>query len=143
MKKQGGLSEADLMRTLQVEATKHGARLWRNQVGTGLAIRGRSSQHRESILKACQELATKMGGSAQRITYGLPTGSGDLIGYAYREIKLEHVGSCWPVFASAEVKTATGRPSDEQRRWNAFVLSVGGVSGIVRSMDDLRSLLKK
>lgn len=143
MKPERQQTEADLMRSMMAEAPKHGARLWRNNVGQGLSIRARSTQHREAIIKACQELATRMGGSAQRITYGLPTGSGDLIGYAYREIKLEHVGSCWPVFASAEVKTATGRPSDEQRRWNAFVLSVGGVSGIVRSIDDLRTLLKK
>lgn len=125
--------EADLMRSLMVEAPRHGARLWRNNVGTGLAIRAKTPALRQAIIAECQAVAARMGGSAARITYGLPTGSGDLIGFVQRD--------AGPVFASVEVKTKTGRETEDQKRWRAYVQSVGGVAGAVRSVDELRALI--
>lgn len=129
------------MRALMVEAPKLGARLWRNNVGSGLMVRGKSPQHRESIIAECQAIAVRMGGSASRITFGLPTGSGDLIGYVGYTVTPADVGSVIPKFASVEVKTARGRSSDEQKAWHRFVISVGGASGEVRSVDELRALI--
>ena len=50
------------------------------------------------------------------------------------------VGQKIAVFASAELKTAKGRPSEDQTNWiNAVNLS-GGIAGIVRSMKDFKEL---
>lgn len=133
-------NEIDLMRRLQVRASSQGARLWRNQVGQGLLIRGRD---REAIVKACQALAEKMGGSASRVTFGLPTGSGDMVGYVPKLITSGDVGTVLPLFACPEVKTKTGRLSDEQKHWRAFVESVGGAHAVLRSEEELDAWLKR
>lgn len=136
-------TEADLMRCMMVEASKHGARLWRNNVGTGLAVRGASSAQREAIIKACQELAKRMGGSAGRITYGLAVGSGDLIGYVPRTITQADVGKTLPVFVGPEVKTKTGRSSPDQIAWRRFLGSVGAGAAELRSLEELRAFLAR
>jgi hypothetical protein len=69
------------------------------------------------------------GRQVRHISYGLAVGSGDLIGLARGR------------FVSLEVKTPTGRASAEQLRWVALVRSLGGVAGIVRSVDEARGLI--
>lgn len=63
------------------------------------------------------------------IRYGLGNGSADLIGVFRGR------------FVAVEVKTPSGRQSDDQRRWELLVESKGGVYAIVRSEDDARQLL--
>jgi hypothetical protein len=116
-------NEIDLMRRLQVRASSQGARLWRNQVGSGLMVRGKN---REQIIEACQALAEKMGGSAARVTFGLPTGSGDMVGFVPYRVKPEDTGRVLPLFACPEVKFGKGRLSEDQKAWAAFVQQNGG-----------------
>jgi hypothetical protein len=136
-------SEADLMRLMMVEASTLGARLWRNNVGQGLTVRGQSPQHREQIIKACQELAVKLGGSAARIQYGLAHGSGDLVGFVQHTVTPADVGRQIPVFAAPEVKTKTGRSSPEQLAWARFINSSGGAAGELRSIEELREFIAR
>ncbi|MDF3019332.1 MAG: hypothetical protein K0Q92_635 [Steroidobacteraceae bacterium] len=136
------MKEADLMRLLMVEASKLGARLFRNNVGTGLVVRGSSPQHREAILKACQATAERLGGSAARINFGLVEGSGDCIGWRPRVITQADVGTTIAQFASAEVKTAKGRSSPTQVRWRDAVNSAGGAATEVRSVEDMAQFLR-
>ena len=63
------------------------------------------------------------------IRYGLGNGSADLIGLFRGH------------FVAVEVKTPTGRQTQEQRLWQSLVESKGGVYAIVRSEDDARALL--
>lgn len=126
---------------MMAEAPKHGARLWRNNVGQGITIRARSTQQREAIIKVCTELAARMGGSASRITYGLAVGSGDLIGYVPRTITPQDVGKTLPVFVGPEVKTKSGRSSPEQIAWRNFLASVGAGGAELRSLEELRAFI--
>ncbi len=74
------------------------------------------------------------------VDFGLKKGSSDLIGWIQVEITPEMIGQTVAVFASAEVKTATGKPSKEQTNWINAVNKSGGIAGIVRSMKDLYKL---
>lgn len=134
-------NEIDLMRQIQVQASSAGARLWRNQVGTGLMVRAKSSAQREEIIRACQALAEKLGGSAPRVTFGLPTGSGDLVGFVPHTVTTDDVGKRLPLFACPEVKTRTGRLSDEQKHWRDYISSVGGAWAELRGIDELEQWL--
>ena len=63
------------------------------------------------------------------IRYGLGNGSADLIG-CFRSR-----------FVAIEVKTPTGRQSEDQKRWQGCLERHGGIYAIVRSEDDARALL--
>lgn len=67
-------------------------------------------------------------------TFGLCPGSVDLIGWQARKITPEDVGKTFAVFLSIEVKTATGKPSAEQVRWQKVVTQHGGIAMIARSV---------
>lgn len=66
------------------------------------------------------------GSKASTLRYGLCIGSSDLIGI------LSPTGR----FVALEVKTATGRVSDDQERFLALVRRMGGYGAVVRSVAD-------
>jgi hypothetical protein len=76
------------------------------------------------------------------IRYGLAVGSSDLIGIRKVTITPDMVGQTIGVFASLEVKTDTGKPSTDQKKWLSMVQAFGGIAGVVRSPQDARSLLQ-
>lgn len=63
------------------------------------------------------------------IRYGLGNGSADLVGLFRGR------------FVAVEIKTAAGRQTEDQQRWQRLVESKRGVYAIVRSEDDARALL--
>ena len=75
--------------------------------------------------------------------FGIPgKGGSDLIGLHSITIEPHHVGKTMAVFLAVEVKTATGRPTAEQKRFLEFVESAGGIAGIARSPGDALSLIE-
>lgn len=74
--------------------------------------------------------------NARRQTFGLHVGSGDLIGWRTVVITPDMVGRPAAIFTSLEVKTERGKPSVEQERWDFAVKVDGGLSGIVRSVEE-------
>lgn len=65
--------------------------------------------------------------------FGLCKGSADLIGMKQIQITPDMVGRKLAVFLSVEVKSPTGKLTDEQKAWREFVESFGGVACVVRS----------
>lgn len=111
------LSEADFMRRCMKLATDAGARLFRNNCGVLLDKRG------------------------VPVHFGLAKGSSDLVGFVPVVITPDMVGQTLAVFASVEVKTLTGRVRPEQKDWIAMVQRFGGLAGIVRTDEDLTTML--
>ena len=72
--------------------------------------------------------------NARPLHAGLCTGSSDLIGYR----QIDGVAQ----FVAIEVKSRTGSPTAEQQAFIDTVQSMGGLSGIARSVDDARSILR-
>ena len=137
------MSEGKIWRDIRDKLSKGPMRLFRNEVGNGVAIRHKHAFTRQAIITACCELAAKMGGSGARIHFGLAVGSGDLIGLRTITITPEMVGRKVAVFTSCETKTATGGIREEQRNWQRFVNEAGGVAVIVRSLDDAENKLQE
>ena len=75
------------------------------------------------------------------VRYGLATGSSDLIGWRSVTITPEMVGATIAQFVALEVKTPTGRPTNEQRAFLAAVHRAGGVAAIVRSPEAANEVL--
>lgn len=96
-----------------------GVRVWRNNVG---------------------EWKTPTG---QYVKYGLAPGSADLVGIAQVVIRPEDVGASLGRFLAVEVKTPTGRLSDEQRAWLATVEKLGGLTAVTRTEAEAVELLRR
>lgn len=72
----------------------------------------------------------------QYVRYGVASpGGADLIGWTRRK----NVA----VFTSIEVKTKRGKVTAQQAAFLAAVHAHGGIAGVVRSVEELRALLKE
>lgn len=67
------------------------------------------------------------------IRTGLPTGFSDLFGFHWRTARAFFL----------EVKTPTGRVTDEQVAFLRAMRQRGAITGVVRSVDDARQLLSE
>ena len=110
-------SEQSIQQEIRIACSRGQARLFRNNTGTLRDQHGRPVQ------------------------FGLCKGSADLIGWRTITITPEMVGQQVAVFASIEVKTATGRLRPEQQQWLDAVQAAGGIAGVARSVSDAEALL--
>lgn len=76
------------------------------------------------------------------VKFGLAVGSADLIGIEKRLITQPMVGQTVGVFLSVEVKTSTGRLSDEQKAWMSMIKGFGGEAVVMRSVEEAHEFLK-
>lgn len=113
-----GELESEIMKRIQVEATKLGCRLWRNNVG-----------------------AFKTNGGSW-IRYGLQNpGGSDLIGFTPTRITQDMVGLVVPIFTAIEVKRPGENPTVEQTNFIDHISSRCGYAGVCRSPEELSGLL--
>ena len=108
------MTEAAIMRRIQLQATRLGMRLFRNNVGVAMT------------------------NSGSMVKFGLCTGSSDLIGMIPIEITQEMVGRKMAVFCAIEVKAKKGKLTKQQGLFLEMVNHMGGVGIVVRSPEDLR-----
>lgn len=120
-------SETNLVRAIMLEASRLGARLFRNNVGQGWVGKSFKATAPMTVTLAPGDVVVRQ---ARPLHAGLAEGSGDLIGWT-------EAGR----FASVEVKTATGTMRPAQTAWISAVGRAGGVAGVCRSPEDLGVLL--
>jgi hypothetical protein len=111
------MNETALLRSLLIRASDLGVRLFRNNVGKLQDRRG------------------------TWVAYGLHEGSPDLVGWTTIEVTPEMVGCRLAVFVGVEAKSADGRVRPAQRAFLDALARAGAVCGVVRSTDDLETLL--
>lgn len=112
------MSEQELQQRIRLELGSGPVRLWRNNVGALRDQRGRL------------------------VSYGLCPGSSDLIGLRRLRVGPEHLGQELAVFCALEIKSQRGRPSAEQQRFLAQVGAMGGLAGVIRSLEQARAVLQ-
>lgn len=131
-------NETKLYTPIAIAASKQGSRLFRNNVGTGYQLIARPPPG----WKPPDFLAP--------FTYGLPSGSADLVGWSRVTITPDMVGQTLAVFASVEVKDPAWRstPSFEnsdrgkaQAAWLRTVREAGGIAGRAQSVDEALAIL--
>lgn len=103
----------------RIEATKLGARLFRNNVGLFKTADGR------------------------KIKTGLCNGSSDLIGWTPVTITPSMVGQTVAIFLAVEVKSATGELEPDQKDFIRSVRSAGGIAGVAVSPEELAFILQR
>jgi hypothetical protein len=130
MAQSGGGSERDTQKRILLNCSRGDTRLFRQNVGQGWAGRLVSNQAGRVTLQ-----------DARPLIAGLCTGSSDLIGWRSIEVTADMVGRRLAVFAAVEVKSATGRPTEQQRAFLAAVQDAGGVACVARSVEDAQRAL--
>ena len=118
------MSEIDLLRHLQIEASNKGHRLFRNNEGVGWAGTQVRVSHPQMIWMNPGDVLVK---SARALHAGLGTGSSDLIG-------ISKDGR----FLAVEVKAPKGRTTEGQESFIEMVRRMNGIGIIARSLEDLK-----
>ena len=124
--------EGNIQTEILMDMSKAGSTVFRQNVGKGWV--GRS----EVFRKVTRRMETFNPGdvlirNARVLHAGLCVGSSDVIGWTPVTITADMVGQTVAVFTAVEVKTATGKPSEEQERFIAAVQRRGGRAGIART----------
>lgn len=126
---------------IAISKTTHGATLsWRNNVGKGIVISANGPKY-SALLAAIMKLASQYGCAASPINFGLCVGSSDRIGIHPVVITPDMVGKTIGQFLAVEVKTKTGDIRPEQHTFINNVRKAGGLAGVVRSTEDVITLL--
>lgn len=128
------MNETTLQKQIMLAASQAGATIFRNNTGNGVAGAKMFRIEKDGPVFLKQGDWVVRQGS--RIQYGLCVGSSDLIGWRTVTITPEMVGGKVAVFLALEVKTPTGRASDEQTNFINTVRRAGGLAGVVRSADE-------
>ena len=108
------MSEQELMQEIQLEVSRLGGRVFRNQTGK-----------------------YKVGD--RWISSGLCVGSSDLIGW-FPKIEFDTMDDT-AVFLAIEVKTPKGRVRPEQQKFINCVKKAGGIAFVARSVEDVKKVL--
>ena len=108
-----GMTEAAIMRAIQIEASKQGCRLFRNN---------------------CGQAITKSGNI---IRFGLANpGGSDLIGWKPVTITKEWIGQRIAVFTAIEVKCPGKKPTQSQADFIEAVKKAGGIALVACSVEE-------
>ena len=112
------MREQPILKRILLACSRGKTRLWRNNVGQLQDARG------------------------QWVRYGVANpGGSDLIGWDSVVITPEMVGRRVAIFTAFEVKSKTGRIRTEQQAFIDNVKRCGGIAGVVRSVEEAKSLL--
>ncbi len=104
--------ETKIQNRIMIDMSKKGYLVWRNQVGLFKTMDGRT------------------------VNIGIK-GSSDLMAVKPTVITPDMVGQTLAVFVAVEVKTATGRQSEPQKKWQAAVEKLGVEYILARSEQDI------
>ncbi|OHB71883.1 MAG: hypothetical protein A2W23_06445 [Planctomycetes bacterium RBG_16_43_13] len=113
-------SEAAIMRAIQIEASKHGWRFFRNSCGQAITASGNI------------------------IRFGLANpGGSDLIGWVPVTITPDMVGSKVCIFTAIEVKRPKKKPTQSQADFIEAVKKAGGIALVACSVEEVLEGLKR
>ncbi len=121
------VSEASFLKEAMLALSKRGDTVFRNHVGTGVFGRFTRIQGTGDVLVHDARVAE----------CGLFVGSADILGWRSVVVTPDMVGKRVAVFLSVETKAPRGRATEAQKNWAATVREAGGISGIVRKLEEL------
>lgn len=132
------MSEKNIQSTIMLAASANGANVFRNNVANAVAGQATRIERDGPVMLHKGDWVVKQG---RRTQFGLCVGSSDLIGWRPVTVTPDMVGRRIARFLALEVKTPTGRATDDQKNFIEAVRKNGGLAGVVRSPDEAIALL--
>lgn len=131
------MSESDIMKRIQIWASRAGFRLWRNNVAKAYnGIVQRVSMTDRVTVYPGDIIIRK----PRLIHAGLCPGSSDLIGVRPTLITESMIGQTKGIFTAIEVKTQRGRTTELQDNFIRAIEDMGGIARVARNTEDLKDL---
>lgn len=130
------MAEADLMRRLQMAASRLGSRLFRQQVGMGWVGKPERIYQVRTVRVGPGDVVLR---NARPFHAG-HEGMSDLGGFTPVEITPAMVGTTVAVYSQVEVKE-NARPTETQLAWIDAVNKAGGRAGIAHNETELENIL--
>lgn len=120
------MKESNIMKTVMLTLGKiPGVRIFRNNTGNAWIGKSAKITTRKQIWVNPGDVIIENG---RFFHAGLCVGSSDLIGFKSVTVTQEMVGTKIAIFLAPEIKTGTGRSSDEQKAFVAMVNAHGGIA---------------
>lgn len=114
------MTESDIQKKIRLALSKHGRSvIFRNNVGQAWAGKSKRLSSGDVLIQ-----------DPYPISFGLCTGSSDLIGYTSVVITPEMLGKKVAIFTALEVKRPMSQPTPAQRQFIMRVRQDGGRAGI-------------
>lgn len=135
------MAEAELLKQFLVAHSKHGSRLFRNNVG--LAWTGSKKIKFNQVTTITANAGDILIRDARPFRGGFPKGASDLIGFTQITIDSTMVGRSFAVFTAVEAKTEVGKPSREQLAFIRAVNKLGGIAMVARKIEDIYDTVNK
>lgn len=133
------ISESKILKQVMIELSQF-CTLFRNN--TGKAWIGK-----DTYIKTKQNVTVNPGDvvirKARRFHAGLVNGASDIIGWTKVEVTQEMVGTDVCLFSGIEIKSSSGRLTDDQEIFMNKIIESGGISFVARSADEAIILLSK
>lgn len=126
------MSEANLMRNIQLAISKTLTRLFRNNVGSAWMGTVISHSPHQVVIA-----------NPRRVSFGLCAGASDLIGWTPVVVTQEMVGSTVAVFTAQEVKMPGAKLRKDQAAFGNAVESAGGIFAAPHSVDEALSAVRE
>jgi hypothetical protein len=120
-----------LKKIMRALGSRKWTRAFRNNIGLAWFGTLLSNKDNIAVLK-----------NPRRVEYGLQVGTSDIILVHSVEVTAAMVGRRVAVFGAIEVKTETGRVTEEQRNFIATVQRFGGIAGIARSETEAAGIVE-
>jgi len=128
------MKESELLKQIQLIASKMGARLFRNNVGKSWIGKPIKFETEQTITVGPGDVLIRY---ARRFESGLCKGSHDLIGWCPLKITKEHEGQTFAIFFSVEAKTGKLKLTPEQSDFMDAVNLAGGRAVEIRDVPEL------
>ena len=129
--------ETSLMHQIMLAASRGASRLFRQNVGMAWAGKAKRYEKTDTVTVQPGDVIIR----AARPFHAGIEGMSDLGGWQTVTVTPDMVGRRLAVYVAMEVKTDTGRVSQEQRDFITAVTDAGGIAGVVRSPADAARLL--
>lgn len=123
------MSESTIQREIMLAVSKTGARVFRNNVAEGWIGASMGPLREDATLRV--RAGSVIIADARRLHAGLCVGSSDLIGFSQHG-----------QFVAIEVKSPSGRLTEEQRTFIDAVRRSGGITCVARSVEEALEGLK-
>lgn len=117
------MKESDLLKLIQIEASKRGYRMFRNNTGLGWIGKTIHFSKPATIIAMPGDVFIR---AARPLHAGLCEGGSDLIGW-----------NCDGKFTAFEVKTDSGRLTADQQHFLDAVNAAGGIGECVRDITEM------
>lgn len=132
------VKETNIQNKIRNEVSNGDVRVFRNNVGQAWSGKAEHVKYpRKEFVNAGDVILR----NARPVKYGLLNGSSDLIGFKKTLITDDMVGKEIAVFVSIEVKTPSGKVSEDQKDWLEFIEYFGGIAGVATNTEEALEVL--